>query len=38
MWYDFSQLYKIGPYDYFQDTQNYSDQLYIWCSIVNVIS
>jgi hypothetical protein len=36
-YYDFKQLFKIGLLDYFSDLGNYSDCLYIWGSIANVI-
>ena len=38
MVYDLTQLYKQGVTDYFSSIQNYSDQLYVWCSVANVIS
>jgi hypothetical protein len=38
MMYDLSQLQRQGLRAYFSDPMNYSDQLYFWCSIINVIS
>lgn len=38
MCYDLTQLYRAGVTEYFQEVQNYSDQLYVWCSVMNVIS
>jgi hypothetical protein len=38
MSYDLSQLYRAGFKEYFSDPQNYSDQLYVWCSVINVVS
>jgi hypothetical protein len=38
MCYDLTQLYRSGITEYFQEVQNYSDQLYVWCSVMNVIS
>lgn len=36
-YYDFLQLYKVGLTVYFSDVTNYSDCLYIWGSIINVV-
>lgn len=38
MCYDLTQLYRTGVTEYFADIQNYSDQMYVWCSVMNVIS
>ena len=38
MCYDVTQMYKLGLTKYFEDVQNYSDQLYVWCSVMNVVS
>ena len=38
MVYDLTQLYKMGITTYFKDVQNFSDQLYIWCSVLNLIT
>ena len=38
MCYDLTQMYKLGITKYFEDVQNYSDQLYVWCSVMNVVS
>lgn len=36
-WYDTLQLYKIGWREYFSDIGNYSDLIYTWGSVVNVV-
>ena len=38
MCYDLTQMYKLGITKYLEDVQNYSDQLYVWCSVMNVVS
>lgn len=38
LFYDLNQIYKQGVTDYFSEFSNYSNQMYIWCSVVNVIS
>ena len=36
--YDWSQMYRSGPAEYFSDAWNYTDLLYIWSSIGNIVA